>query len=152
MSPSTRRNLWIIVAVVGLAVLGLSAFWVGIGLGRGAIDDDLPMRGWDMMGWSVARPGLFGFLVFLGLAVLVGAAIGLVVSSVGRPPTPPPAGPPPTLPPVPPATGTPVAGGHQPASPVDAGLAQLQQLAALHDQGVLTDEEFTAAKRRLLGL
>ena len=29
-------------------------------------------------------------------------------------------------------------------------MAQLQQLAAMNAQGVLTDEEFTAAKARLL--
>ncbi len=30
-------------------------------------------------------------------------------------------------------------------------LDQLNQLAALHGQGVLSDEEFTAAKAKLLG-
>ena len=30
--------------------------------------------------------------------------------------------------------------------------AQLQKLAALHTQGVLTDEEFAAAKAKLLGI
>jgi hypothetical protein len=29
-------------------------------------------------------------------------------------------------------------------------MARLQQLAALHDSGALTDEEFTAAKTKLL--
>ena len=30
-------------------------------------------------------------------------------------------------------------------------LDQLNQLAALHQQGVLTDDEFTAAKAKMLG-
>jgi hypothetical protein len=30
-------------------------------------------------------------------------------------------------------------------------MAQLQQLAQLHDAGALTDEEFAAAKQKLLG-
>lgn len=30
-------------------------------------------------------------------------------------------------------------------------LAELEKLAALHDQGVLTDEEFTKLKQRLIG-
>ncbi len=30
-------------------------------------------------------------------------------------------------------------------------LDQLTQLSELHDQGVLTDDEFTAAKAKLLG-
>ena len=34
----------------------------------------------------------------------------------------------------------------------DDATAQLQQLAALHTQGVLTDEEFAAAKAKILGL
>ena len=39
------------------------------------------------------------------------------------------------------------------APAADAGnntVAQLQQLAQLHDSGVLTDEEFTTAKQKLL--
>lgn len=38
-----------------------------------------------------------------------------------------------------------------PAGPGDDMMAQLQQLATLHTQGVLTDEEFGAAKAKLLG-
>ena len=39
-----------------------------------------------------------------------------------------------------------------PAAPEDDATAQLQNLAALHTQGVLTDEEFAAAKANILGL
>jgi hypothetical protein len=49
-------------------------------------------------------------------------------------------------PPPPPATPAPAA----PAEP-DAN-AQLQDLAQLHSQGVLTDEEFAAAKAKILGI
>jgi hypothetical protein len=38
-----------------------------------------------------------------------------------------------------------------PAPQEDQVIAQLQQLAALRDQGVLTDEEFAAQKARILG-
>jgi hypothetical protein len=31
-------------------------------------------------------------------------------------------------------------------------MAQLQQLATLHTQGILSDEEFAAAKAKLLGI
>jgi membrane protease subunit (stomatin/prohibitin family) len=34
----------------------------------------------------------------------------------------------------------------------DDPTAQLQKLAALHTQGVLTDEEFAAAKAKILGI
>ena len=39
-----------------------------------------------------------------------------------------------------------------PAAPVDDANAQLQNLAQLHTQGVLTDEEFAAAKAKILGI
>ncbi|MET0974423.1 MAG: SHOCT domain-containing protein [Leifsonia sp.] len=38
-----------------------------------------------------------------------------------------------------------------PAAPEDPTIAKLQQLAALHSQGILTDEEFSAAKAKALG-
>jgi hypothetical protein len=53
--------------------------------------------------------------------------------------TPPP--PPQTPPPPPPAA----------PSQSSAMLDQLNQLAALHQQGVLTDDEFSAAKAKLFG-
>jgi hypothetical protein len=40
----------------------------------------------------------------------------------------------------------------EPPSAEDDATAQLQKLAALHTQGVLTDEEFAAAKAKILGL
>ncbi len=40
-----------------------------------------------------------------------------------------------------------------PAAPAaDPATEQLQNLAALHSQGVLTDEEFAAAKAKILGI
>jgi hypothetical protein len=39
-----------------------------------------------------------------------------------------------------------------PAAPADDPNAQLQNLAQLHAQGVLTDEEFAAAKAKALGI
>ena len=38
------------------------------------------------------------------------------------------------------------------AAPEDDATAQLQNLAQLHSQGVLTDEEFAAAKAKILGI
>jgi Short C-terminal domain len=53
------------------------------------------------------------------------------------------AAPPP--PPAPPAPPAPAAEG------ATDRIAQLQQLASLHDSGALTDEEFAAAKAQVLG-
>ncbi|MFG3226865.1 SHOCT domain-containing protein [Kitasatospora sp. NPDC048194] len=47
-------------------------------------------------------------------------------------------------PPPPPAPAAPA------AADMDAKISQLQQLAQLRDQGVLTEEEFATQKRRLL--
>ncbi len=41
------------------------------------------------------------------------------------------------------------------AAPVDSGtdqIAQLEQLAALKEKGILTEEEFAAKKKEILGL
>ncbi len=38
------------------------------------------------------------------------------------------------------------------AAPQDDTVVQLQQLAALKDQGILTQEEFDAKKKQILGL
>jgi hypothetical protein len=54
-----------------------------------------------------------------------------------QPPPPPAAAPPP--PAAPAASGT------------DDMIEQLQKLGALHDQGILTDEEFAAQKAKILG-
>jgi hypothetical protein len=42
------------------------------------------------------------------------------------------------------------AAAEQPATPADP-IAQLKDLAALKEQGILTEEEFTAQKTRILG-
>jgi predicted Zn-dependent peptidase len=39
-----------------------------------------------------------------------------------------------------------------PAAPADDTAAQLQELAALKDQGILTEEEFAAKKKQILGI
>ena len=54
----------------------------------------------------------------------------------------------------PPAPATPGDAGTRPnAEPSAVSLSdQLNQLMDLHGQGVLTDEEFTAAKAKLLGI
>jgi Short C-terminal domain len=39
-----------------------------------------------------------------------------------------------------------------PAPAADADAAELQQLAQLHQQGILTDEEFAAKKAQILGI
>jgi membrane protease subunit (stomatin/prohibitin family) len=48
--------------------------------------------------------------------------------------------------------GAAMAQGADAAMGDDDPTAELQRLAQLHDQGVLTDEEFAAAKKKALGI
>jgi putative oligomerization/nucleic acid binding protein len=50
------------------------------------------------------------------------------------------------------AQAEPAAPEAAPAEPQDDDMAKLQQLAQLHSQGVLSDEEFAAAKAKILGI
>jgi hypothetical protein len=96
-------------------------------------------------GPRIGRPGLLGAAartaVVAGTAHAVGGRVAhrqqmnyAREAEQAAPPPPPPAAPPPA------------------AAPVDPTVAQLQQLAALRDQGVLTEEEFAAKKAQVLGI
>ena len=50
------------------------------------------------------------------------------------------------------AAPSPEAQASAPPAPVDDGIAEIQQLAVLHSQGILTDEEFAAKKAQILGI
>ena len=60
------------------------------------------------------------------------------------------AAPPPAQPPPPPPAPAPAPAAGAGGS--DALTAEIERLAALRSQGLLTDEEFAAAKAKLLGL
>lgn len=49
------------------------------------------------------------------------------------------------------ATAAPTPAEAPPAEGMDDKIAQIKQLAELHEQGVLTDDEFAAQKAKLLG-
>jgi hypothetical protein len=51
----------------------------------------------------------------------------------------------------PPAYAPPAAPAAAPAAPATDLTSQIEQLAALHTAGVLSDEEFAAGKAKLLG-
>ena len=75
---------------------------------------------------------------------------GAAVPAQQAPPPPPP--PPPPLPP-PPRPAAPARPPATPPPPADAGapwLALLRKLELLHKQGVLSDDDYANAKRRLL--
>ena len=51
-----------------------------------------------------------------------------------------------------PAAAAPAAAAPAPGSGLDDQLIQIQKLSAMKDQGVITDEEFTAKKAQILGI
>jgi uncharacterized membrane protein len=120
-----RRLLLIVVAVVIVAAVGALAYNAGLNMNGGGTRFGYgPMRMYDGYGWPGF--GLFGFLVMLALGVLVVWFIFAVVPGPG--------------------------GSRAPDPTASADVAKLRELTELHDRGALSDEEFTAAKRKLLGL
>ena len=83
--------------------------------------------------------------------------VGPAPARPGAPPPAPPAQPPPAATGARPAPGQPPAPAATPAPPPAAAaddeaswISQLQRLAQLRDQGVLSDDQYEAAKRRVL--
>jgi uncharacterized membrane protein len=124
--PGLRRLLWLIVGIAVLAVVGVVAYNLGLAANHGAVHAALgPLRGNYAYGLGLGA-GPFGLLA----AVLFGfVLIWLFVALISGP----------------------AVGPHR-ASTDPAGVDRLRELSEIHDRGALTDEEFTAAKRRLLGL
>jgi uncharacterized membrane protein len=75
--------------------------------------------------------GLFGLLGFILVGLLVFWLIAAIVSPDGR-------------------SRGPV--GTAPGAPAAGDFDRLRELSEMHTRGELTDEEFTAAKRKILGL
>jgi uncharacterized membrane protein len=137
-SKVVRRLLGLVIGVVVLAIVGVVAYNLGINAGHGGAQPMFgPMRGYGRMGGFDAGLGLWGLFPLLLLGLLIVGLIAFLATPGGRP-APSSTQPAPSLSPSPAA----------PASGVDG----LQQLTEMHTRGELTDEEFTAAKRRLLGL
>jgi hypothetical protein len=93
---------------------------------------------WRQLGVGLAPPGSGG-------SPPTGPAPPAPPAATARaapPAPPPPAAPPPAAPATTPAA--------PPADDEASWIAQLQKLAQLHDQGVLSDAHYEAAKRRLL--
>ena len=143
MKPAARIA-WIVLGAVALVVVAVVAYSIGTTNGHGP--DGIGVM--SFRGMAFGRG--WGWLGLLFPALLVGLGVLFVLALVGEPRrgAPPP---PSYLPPYPPAYQPGDAGPMVPP-PGDDGVTQLRQLAELHAQGHLTDEEFVAAKRKLLGL
>jgi hypothetical protein len=52
----------------------------------------------------------------------------------------------------PPPAAAPAPAAPAQAAPAQDDMAEIQQLAAMKDQGILTEEEFQAKKKQILGI
>jgi uncharacterized membrane protein len=124
-----RRLLWILAGLVAIVLVAAIAYRVGVAHNGGAVEFFGPrgFRGYGMTwagGWFGLVPGLLllGVLIFLFVVLISGAGSSRSTMST------------------PPAASTP------------GELDRLRELSEMHDRGALTDDEFTAAKHKLLGL
>ena len=122
MQSNGRRLAWIALFVLLLVVVGAVGYRLGIA--HGGVVNAAAVRGFGFRYPGIGLLGLLGPLVLIGLAVMF---VVLLVREPARPPAPP----------------EPRDGGD--------GVDRLRELATMHGQGQLTDEEFAAAKRKLLG-
>jgi hypothetical protein len=123
-----RRLAALLVALAVVAVVGVVAYQVGTGNTAGSHP---MMRGTTFRGFGEGMgyvPGI-GLLGLLGLVVVGLLVFWLLTTLV-----------------------TPNRGGPGPAAATTGDLERLRELSDLHTAGKLTDEEFTVAKRKVLGL
>ena len=124
-----RRLAALAVVVAALAVVAIVAYNVGSGHQAGPFGmRAIGSRGDGMgMGWGYGPGyGILGLLGFVLVGVLAFWLVATVISSGGR------------------ANG--------PAGPAPADVERLRELSEMHTRGELTDDEFTTAKRKLLGM
>ncbi len=129
-----RNGLWglllIVAGLVVLAVVGVVAYNVGVNAGNngGQVVLGPMMRGYrgDYFGMDA------GWWWGIVPALILGFVVVCVLVALFAGPT----------------RGAPATA----SGPSGEGPAGLRELVELHDRGALTDEEFTAAKRKLLGL
>ena len=133
------HGIALVITLGVLAIVGVVAYNLGVNASNGghvALGFG-PMRGsvdYHMFGGEIGV-GLWGLilmvLIVIGIVGLLAAVFGGWGHDRSHPAEP-------TMPGQTPAAGE--------------GLERLSELSAMHDKGALTDEEFTAAKRKLLGL
>jgi hypothetical protein len=132
-----RRLAVLALVVAALAAVALVAYNVGTDHRSGFVG----MRGMGYRGggmdWGYG-PG-FGILGLLGF-VLVGVLVVWLLTALVAPGSGgrEPGGPSPT--------------GPSPTGPSPADVERLRELSEMHTRGELTDDEFTTAKRKLLGM
>lgn len=102
-----------------------------------------------LIGGRGGRPGLLGAAARTAVVAGTAQAVGGRVAHRQQQRYAQEAAQQPAAPYAEPAVAAPAA---PPAGAADPLVAQLQQLAALRDQGILTEEEFAAKKAQVLGI
>jgi uncharacterized membrane protein len=124
------RLVWILLGIVAVVAVVAVAYAWGVNSSQNGIGPfmgprrDFGMMGWSGVGWWGVIPGLIVvfLVIFLFAALLTGPDRSSSRAGVTSP--------------------TPQAGD----------VDRLRELSDLHERGRLTDEEFAAAKKKILGL
>jgi uncharacterized membrane protein len=121
-----RRLFLLLVAIAAAAVVGVVAYNVGTGVDHGTIRMFGPMRG-NFGGYGYTYGfGPFALFGALLIGFLVVWLFVVVLSGLS-------------------------AGASRRSTDL-TGVDRLRELSEMHEKGALSDEEFAAAKRKLLGL
>jgi uncharacterized membrane protein len=121
------RLIWVVLGVAALVAVAVVAYQVGASGGYSG--PFFMRRGSGMLGWE-GGVGWWGIVPALMLVFLVIVLFVILLGGFDRPSRPTTPG---------------------PAAPTQ-DVDRLRELVELHDRGQLNDEEFAAAKRKILGL
>lgn len=135
-TKTARRILLVVVSLAVIAAVGVAAYQWGLSNGQGDTATIVgrgfrgPMidHGMGQAAWGFAGPGMgwIGLIVMLLLGLLF---VWLILAAVSGP-----------------------RGSAASSNSDAAGVDRLRGLSEMHARGELTDDEFAAAKRKLLGL
>jgi hypothetical protein len=117
----------LVVALAAIAIVVVVAYNIGVANAHSApVIRGMRFDGHGM-GWAGYRPefGLLGLLGFVAIGVLVIWLLAALLSPDG---------------------------GRRPPGPAAGDVERLRALSDMHTAGKLTDDEFAAAKRKILGL
>jgi hypothetical protein len=130
-STGGRRLVALLILVAAIVVVAIGAFAIGAHNGSGGFGRGMMTRGFGM-GWGYGSGfGLFGLVGLIIVGLLFFWLVAAIFSPDGR-------------------SRGPIGGA--PAAPAPGDFDRLRELSEMHTRGELTDEEFTAAKRKILGL
>jgi hypothetical protein len=132
-----RRLAILALVVAALAAVALVAYSVGTDHRSGFVGMRGMGYGGGGMDWGYGPGfGLLGLLGFVAVGLLVVWLLAALLApgSSGREPV------------------GPALAGPAPAGQAPADVERLRELSEMHTRGELTDDEFTTAKRKLLGM